>query len=237
MYSEGLILTRNKYDSETQIKLDLTTPLETLFKKGILTGVLLFIIGLSAAPALPKPGVIIFAGFSFFIFSVFLYFLTNNYYVLDLTRQKLVYNFKFLIFNSKKVIASFSEISSVGIRSYKVKRNTPAGPGHSATSTTLRYYQIVIALNNMKLLNVSDFQMSNYNFVEKQARQIALKTGATYVQGRKNTDVDTKVFTNHDGKVLLKVVPLSFFKKHQQKFVFAFFFTITLALLIGLSLS
>lgn len=230
-------MANNKNNSKSQIKLDLTTPLEAVFKKGILLGTLLFITGLSAAPALPSPVLIIFAGILIFIFSLFFYFLTNNYYYLDIPEQKLVYNFRFLFFSGKKVIAGFSEISSVGIRSYKVKRNTPAGPGHSATSTTLRYYQIVMALNNMKLLNVSDYLKSNYNFVEKKARQIALTTGSTYIQGRENAETDVEVFTNHDDEILLKVVPLSFFKKHQQKFIFFIVYLTTLALLLGLGLA
>ncbi|MGM0598716.1 MAG: hypothetical protein ACQETH_02750 [Candidatus Rifleibacteriota bacterium] len=229
-------MTNNKNNSKTQIKLELTTPLENAFKKGILLGILLFITGISAAPALPSPVLIIFAGIVIFLLSLFFYFLTDNYYYLDIPGQQLVYKFRFLFFPGKKIIADFSEIGSVGIRSYKVKRNTPEGPGHLATSITLRYYQIVIVLNNMKLLNVSDFVNSNYNFIEKKARQIALTTGSTYVQGRENAETDVEVFTNHDGEALLKVVPLSFFKKHQQKFIFLIVYIATLTLLIGLGL-
>jgi hypothetical protein len=123
----------------------------------------------------------------------------------------------------------------VGIRSYVVKHTSSAGPGNlNPLSSIHRLYQIVIALENMKLLKVSDYLSSNYNFVEKKAREIALKTGSTYVQGREKSGTDLEIYKNHSGKTSLRLVPLSFFKKHQQKFIFFFVYIATLVLFIGI---
>ncbi len=186
-----------------KVKFDPRTPFENLFRTGIWLCPFLGLMSVFAYVATKISLFIplVFLGFFGMIPCLILYFLTDNYYILDCDRQQLMYRFKFLFYEKIYTYALFKDIHAVTIKS-TVKRSssskTVGAPG--AKSRKFWKYQILIALSSGKVLPITNLEQAIFIKEEKQAKKIAQTTKAKYVQGFDTRPSNPHIIKGNDGK-------------------------------------
>lgn len=178
------LLKSNSYDLmlKGKVKLDPMTPLEKAFHHGIWMCPLISVISLYLVSSTKNEIFMIgfFLGLFGFIPTILLYFLTDNYYILDCNQKVLKYRFKFLFFERLTNYVRFADIDAITLKS---KKTISKGNRDFRTKRRIYwYYQILLVLSSGKLLPVTKLEQGIFEKEEKLAKQIAQTTGARFVQ-------------------------------------------------------
>lgn len=174
-----------------KIKLELKTPLEQFFLwSGVAGGFLLLVgvIGFFEDGMVPMVKMFLIVGTLASIFFLSLYYNTDNYYILDVENQRLLYHFKFFFVRKITVQASFSEISSLTVSGHREK----------SEDETWWEYRILMINNLGKIFPLSDLQKDSIEKQRQLAQLIARLTGADFVES--SPEQIAEAYLSPDGK-------------------------------------
>lgn len=161
--------------SRQRIKLAIDTPLERLFGHGILySGLALALFGSMVFNDPVKFKALLILLLPVFFASLLGYFNTDNFYVIDLSRQALMYRFKMFFYETYTLAAPFSQIAFV----------TVDGIQRSTKSRTWWEYALTICLKDGRLFPVSDYTEAGWNQAEELGPRLARFFQAEFIPGQ-----------------------------------------------------
>lgn len=182
----------------TYLKLELRTPLEVFFRGSTVLSVIFLLIttfiywneGMG-----PIIRIMFFCATVSTIFFGLLYRNTDNYYILDIPSQVLLYHFKFFIIKKVRVMARFSEINAVTVSGKFVK---------TKNDSWWEYYTLMADMEGRATI-LSDSEKEAFQKNAELAEKLAEITGAEYIKGRCNrvakvvrSDSGRHTFTHND---------------------------------------
>ncbi|HAE37535.1 MAG TPA: hypothetical protein DCG57_02715 [Candidatus Riflebacteria bacterium] len=157
---------------QNRIKLELKTPLEQFFGALALLSPLFIFMGYQQMQLGDRPWLLL-GSVIVFLCAAFSYFVTDNYYLLDLDKQGLFFRFKYLFIERLSLVTAFS-----GIHAVTLNVNAIRGKGsHNFTY----YYVVTIVLFDGRVLPVTDMQQQRAE-ARKLADFIVKATGASLVE-------------------------------------------------------
>ncbi|HOY69019.1 MAG TPA: hypothetical protein PLP29_19240, partial [Candidatus Ozemobacteraceae bacterium] len=166
--------------SPGRLKVDLTTTLEKMFIG------LMIITGIGAFMALISVFVGDKGAFPFFLMllgafgvSCGLFWMTDNYYVVDIRNRMFLYHFHFGLIDFDWTVAPFSRIAAFSTTS--VHRSSKKGKYGPRTSWY--EYAAVAILDNGKIIPVTDFSREALNSCNYTAEKLARLVQTTFVRG------------------------------------------------------
>lgn len=171
---------REEKDVTSRIKLELKTPLETVFMWLSFCSLFLLVIGFIGYMEdgwTSKVMVMVYLGVISVVFFGSLYFNTDNFYILDMERRELLYHFKFFFLRKITVAARFDDINAV----------TVSGSYHKTKHDQWYSYQTVYVNGDGKVFPLSDPAREAIGKQRDLASQIAELTGARYVENPPQT--------------------------------------------------
>ncbi|HEY9069252.1 MAG TPA: hypothetical protein VIV61_03290 [Candidatus Ozemobacteraceae bacterium] len=166
--------------SPGRLKVDLTTPLEKIFiGLMIITGIGTFIslISIFVGEAGAVPFFLVLLGA--FGISCGLYWMTDNYYVVDIRNRMFLYHFHFGIIDFDWTVAPFNRIAAFSTTS--VHRSSKKGKYGPRTSWY--EYAAVAILDSGKIIPVSDFSREALSSCNYTAEKLARLVQTTFVRG------------------------------------------------------
>ena len=192
---EALVIAGLPSAGRGRVKVDLLTPLEqffavSLFLGGFLLFVSLLITGMTFS-------LVLFSGLSLLALGGVGYRFTDNYYVVDLSCQALVYHFQFLNVTQETVIADFSAISSLTSHS-RLQRHKDRLWWDYATA---------LVLNDGTIFPVTDYTRDDLLRANQRARLMAGLMERPFIAGRESADVSV-VRDDETGEVQVFHQPL-----------------------------
>ncbi|OQA08302.1 MAG: hypothetical protein BWY66_01058 [bacterium ADurb.Bin374] len=164
-----------------RLKVDLTTPLEKLFLTVfllacVLTGLLLMTVLLEDKSALPM----FFSSLIPLGICFWLYWWTDNYYVVDLRNRMFLFHFHFGPIDFDWSVAPFGKIAACTTTSvHKTSKQGKHGPTRHWWE-----YATVVVLDSGKIIPVSDFSRENLYAANLLAEKLARVFQAKHVSGR-----------------------------------------------------
>ncbi|HOT28074.1 MAG TPA: hypothetical protein PLU72_07775 [Candidatus Ozemobacteraceae bacterium] len=164
-----------------RLKVDLTTPLEKLFLTifvlaCVLSGILLMTAVLEDKSALP----IFFSSLIPLGIAFWLYWWTDNYYVVDLRNKMFLFHFHFGPIDFDWSVAPFSKI--VACTTTSVHKTSKQGK-HGPTRHWWEYATVVV-LDSGKIIPVSDFSRESLHAANLLAEKLARVFQTKHVFGR-----------------------------------------------------
>ncbi|MBU1109631.1 MAG: hypothetical protein KKB51_23320 [Candidatus Riflebacteria bacterium] len=160
----------------SEIKVDLTTPLESAFwwlsVLSIIAIVLAWIFSPGRELSPQAQGVMVVAGFCLVFFGS-LYFNTDNFYIFDLESQQMLYHFKFFFYRKVEFVANFADVHAV----------TSSGKYHRDKDEEWYTYRVKCILNTGQNYYLSDETREDLEKQNRIAKKISTITGAEYVKG------------------------------------------------------
>ncbi|HNW34689.1 MAG TPA: hypothetical protein PKM25_07145 [Candidatus Ozemobacteraceae bacterium] len=163
-----------------RLKVDLTTTLEKLFLwamivTGIIAGIALISV-FTEKEALP----VFIGAFAPFIVSSGLYWLTDNYYVVDVRNRMFLYHFHFGIIDFDWSVAPFSRIAAFTTTSV----HNSSKKGKHGPRTHWWEYATVAVLDTGKIIPVTDFRREALSSGNYMAEKLSKLMQSRYVSGR-----------------------------------------------------
>ncbi len=186
----------------SKVKLDLDTPLETLFFWGMMTGffvLLMALIGYLEDGATSFFRTAVTAGTLLSTIFGICYKNTDNYYILDSNRKAMLYHFKFFGKQDLSVFANFSQIHATTVLCRK----------QSSKHSSWWEYRTAMVLDSGKIVPLSDWKKYDFLNAMKKAKNFATLTGANLVESYEQSTV--RKVRGIDGKYTFSVKPYSFF--------------------------
>lgn len=187
-----------------KFKLDLDTPMESFLKYAMIIGSvvgLLALIGHLSGRTDSLP--FLLGGVFLAVISGFLFFTTDNYYIIDTKKKMILYHFKFMTLESLKDFAPFSSIDATTVngkrKSTKNRRNWRIWWEHRAE----------IVLNSGKVYPISNWKSSGYAEAATKAQQLAEISGANFVYSHEESIASPKRLAT--GKYTFESIPYTFF--------------------------
>lgn len=164
-----------------RLKVDLRTPLEQLFLAALLlTGGFSLLVLFSAFTGEKGAMSVFFASLLPFGVSFGLFWLTDNYYVVDLRNRLFLFHFHFGPVDFDWTVAPFSKIAACTTTS--VHKSSKSGK-HGPTRHWWEYATVVV-LDSGKIIPVSDFSRENLTASNLLAERLAKVFQAKHVYGR-----------------------------------------------------
>ncbi len=161
--------------SSLRIRLEIDTPLERLWGYGIFYSALaLAIFGPMVFNDPAKFKFLLILLLPVFFGSLLCYFNTDNFYVIDFSRQALMYRFKMFFYETYTLAAPFSQIAFV----------TVDGIQRSTKSRVWWEYALMICLKDGRLFPVSDHTEDGWEPAEDLGLKLARFFQAEFIQGR-----------------------------------------------------
>lgn len=183
-----------------RFKLDLDTPMESLIKYAMITGVviaLLGLVGLFSGRTDFQP--FLLGGIFLAVISAFLFFTTDNYYIIDTNKKMILYHFKFMTIESLKDFAPFSSINATSVNGRR--KTTKNRHRHRVWW----YYRAEIVLNSGKVYPISDWKNEGFAEASIKAKQLAEVSGANFVYSREGCMATPKRLDT--GKYTFEIIP------------------------------
>lgn len=179
--SGDLLASGMKSAGTGRLKVDLTTPLEKLFLGLlIITGIFSVLALLTAVTGEKNVLPVFFGSLIPFGVSFWLYWMTDNYYVVDLKNKLFLFHFHFGPIDFDWTVAPFSKI--VACTTTSVHKSSKSGK-HSPRRHWWEYAAVVV-LNSGKIIPVSDFSRENLLASNLLAERLARVFQARHVSGR-----------------------------------------------------
>lgn len=164
-----------------RLKVDLRTPLEKLFLAMVLlAGAFSFLVLFTAITGEKDAMPVFFASLIPFGISFGLFWLTDNYYVVDLRNRLFLFHFHFGPIDFDWTVAPFSKIAACTTTS--VHKSSKSGK-HGPTRHWWEYATVVV-LDSGKIIPVSDFSRENLHAANLLAEKLARVFQAKHVFGR-----------------------------------------------------
>jgi hypothetical protein len=129
----------------------------------------------------------------------FMYRSTDNYYVADLEKNVLFYNFKFLWYKKYSKVAMFNNIDAVSVEGIK----------HRNQHGIWWAYRAIIVLHSGKVLPISNWLTEDFTTCKLLADKFAGITGAPIVEPK--SEHSAKVIKLATGKYSFSHLPFSHF--------------------------
>lgn len=163
-----------EFEIPDKLKLDLKTPLETFFMwSAIIGGFILVagIIGYIEEGLQTVPKLLLAAGAILLPLFISLYNHTDNYYIVDISGEQILYHFKFFFFRRVTSVCRFNEISLV----------TTGGKREKSKYATWWEYAVFILTTDGNLLQMSDFKKDAFDKQKELARRLCDITGSRFI--------------------------------------------------------
>lgn len=159
-----------------QIKLELVTPLESFFFYATFYSILILLTGywgwIDDAPELMAKFIAGAGALATIVFAL-LYRFTDNFYILDIPRKRLLYRFEILAYKRVTLVRKFADIDALTVTGmeYRSKNGVPWWE-----------YQTVMVDRRGEVIVLSDMKKNAFDESQELAKQIAGITGANYVE-------------------------------------------------------
>lgn len=160
-----------------ELKLELKTPLETFFMWAAIISVFFIIgglIGLENASNLSSKLMLAAGCLSLTVFGS-LYFNTDNYYIADITGERVLYHFKFFFLRKVSNVCSFKQISLI----------TVGGKRKKSKHSVWWEYAIYMLTTDGNLVRISDHSKEAFYKQRESARRLCDITGARFIDAPK----------------------------------------------------
>jgi len=163
-----------------RLKVDLTTALEKVFLwmmivTGIISGIALISL-FTEKDVLP----VFIGAFTPFIVSAGLYWMTDNYYVVDIRNRMFLYHFHFGLIDFDWSVAPFSRIAAFTVTS--VHRSSKKGK--HGPRTHWWEYAAVAVLDTGKMIPITDFSRESLSASNYMAEKLSKLMQSRFVAGR-----------------------------------------------------
>ena len=156
-----------------EFKLELKTPLETFFMWAAIISVFVIIgslRGLGSAASFNSKLMLAAGCLSLTVFAS-LYFSTDNYYIVDITGERILYHFRFFFIRKVSTVCSFKQISLI----------TTGGKRQKSKNTVWWEYAVYMLTTDGKLLQLSDNLEGAFDDQKDAARKLCDITGARFI--------------------------------------------------------
>jgi len=174
-----------------KMKVDLDTPLESFFIGcAVLSGFGLFFAGIASLNnSVPR---VVWQGLTgLFVVGGICYKYTDNYYIVDMERKKLLYHFSFFSYSSDGVIALFSDLIAATVNAEH----------HSSKHSSWWEYAPFMILKNGKKLQMGDYKKETDGFdgANSLAKKLSEVSGAEFIRGKREHHIE--IIRNQNGTV------------------------------------